>query len=417
VTANSAYGFTGAKKLAARHIAATVTFIGRTLIQQADQMSITYGENHKGFENDNIYGDTDSIMNRFKTLDRDAYLHDKTEGPFDAYTFDTLLRSAHMAEKIADHITKDFRRMGYSTIELEFEKIYYGAVFLMRKKYAVYKFEFDAKTNQLKPRVSNSGLETVRRDTTEFLQDVYDKVIKMTVEEKDLDRAIVYAQEEIAKLRDGQVPTRRLVYTGNFGKAAHEYVNPTSHIEAAKRAMEIDPMLAPRVGQRISYVVIRRHPKDDAMESRLKVHEKSEVYQVVRASKGAMVPDYDHYVEKTIDAISRFFAACIAPQMSQDEGQSYAARVVFYDKFRDEVKKRKLESSSLVAGFAKQKKRKTKTDKSEEELKREMIDEIRSSSKKRKQKVFTSDALKTTETSLEGFFKSAGMTKKGKKLK
>jgi len=58
VTANSAYGFTGAKKLAARHIAATVTFIGRTLIQQADRMSIAYGEKHKGFENDNIYGDT-----------------------------------------------------------------------------------------------------------------------------------------------------------------------------------------------------------------------------------------------------------------------------------------------------------------------------------------------------------------------
>ena len=359
-------------------------------------------------------------MNRFKTLERDTYLHDKTEGRFDAYTFETLLRSAHMAEKIADHITEDFRHMGYSTIELEFEKIYYGAVFLMRKKYAVYKFEFDAKTNQLKPRVSTSGLETVRRDTTEFLQEVYDKVIRLTVEEKNLDQAIAYAQEEIAKLRDGQVPTRRLVYTGNFGKAAHEYVNPTPHIEAVKRAMEVDPMLAPRVGQRISYVVVRRYPKDDVMESRLKVHEKSEVYQVVRASKGAMIPDYDHYVEKTIDAISRFFAACIAPQMSQDEGQSYAARVVFYDKFRDEEKKRKLESSSLMAGFAKQKKRKTKTDKSEGELKREMIDEMNGGKRKNKKKSkedFTVDTLKTTATSLEGFFASAGMNKKGKKLK
>lgn len=284
----------------------------------------------------------------------------------------------------------------------------------MRKKYAVYKYEFDAKTNQLKPRVSTSGLETVRRDTTEFLQEVYDKVVKLTVEEKDLDRAIAYAQEEIANLRDGQVPTRRLVYTGNFGKAAHEYVNPTSHIEAVKRAMEIDPMLVPRVGQRISYVIVRRYPKDDSMESRLKVHEKSEVYQVVRACKGDMIPDYGHYVEKTIDAISRFFAACIAPQMSQDEGQAYAARVVFYDKFRDEDKKRKLEASSLVAGFARQKKRKTK--KSEEETKREMIDSM-VVKKKRKEGDFTSENLKTTATSLEGFFASAGMNKKGKKLK
>jgi DNA polymerase delta subunit 1 len=417
VTANSAYGFTGARKLAARYIAATVTFVGRTIIQQADRMSVAYGREHAGFENENVYGDTDSIMNRFLSLERDGRLHGKTEGPLDAFTFETLLKSAHMSVEIAKCITADFRRMGYSTIELEFEKIYYGAVFLMRKKYGVYKYEFDPRTNQLKPRVSTSGLETVRRDTTEFLQTVYDRVIRMVVEEKNLDGAIRYAQEEVAKLRDGQVPTRRLVYTGNFGKATHEYVNPVPHIEAVKRAMEIDPMLAPRVGQRISYVVVRRFPKDDAKESSLKVHQKSEVYQVVRASKGAMVPDCTHYAEKTIDAISRFFAACIASHMSQDEGQAYAARRVFYDKFRDQEAKRKLESSSILAGFAKQKKRKMGSTKSEAEIRRELVEEVGGKRKEPVVEEFTADHLKTTATTLEGFFRSAGMSKKGKKFK
>lgn len=437
ITANSVYGFTGAPKLAARFIASTVTFIGRYLIQQSNKMSIEYGKRHPEYQNTNIYGDTDSHMNLFTNLKPDKYSEKRlqeirkseengqqetTQWEYDDYSFEALLKAAHMGDKIGKVVTENFQRQGFFSINMRFEKIFRSAVFLMPKKYAVYKYEFDGKTNKLTPRLNSSGLETVRRDTTELLQDVFAEVQKLVLEKMDLEGAISYAQKEMLKLKDGQVNLKKLVITGNFSKRADQYVNPVPHIEAVKRAEQIDAMMAPRVGQRISYVVVRR--KEEKNGVKLNVFEKTELYRIALMKK--MEPDTEHYMEKCIDALSRFFAACLAPNMSQEEGQSYVTKTVFYDFLYPSEKKRKLNESPILKSFAIQKKRqlnKQGISKSENQLLKEMVkdltagDDSSSSSFSSSENPNEKNQYKTSHKSFKDFLISSGMDSKGRRMK
>ena len=376
-----------------------------------------------------VVHNTDSTMNRFLNLKKDTYsektkkeMEESTEERdwlYDAYSFDVLLKAARMGETIGEFITENFQRQGFFAIEMEFEKIYYGAAFLMPKKYGVYKYEFDGKSGKLTPHLSSSGLETVRRDTTKFLQDTLERVLKITLEEKDLGRAISFAQREMMRLKDGEVDMRKLVITGNFSKRADQYVNPVPHIEAVKRAEQIDAMLAPRVGQRISYVVVKREG-EAGMGNKLNVYEKTELFRIAMMRK--MEPDTDHYLEKCVDALSRFFAACVAPNMPQEEGQSYVAKTMFYDVFAPADRKRKLEQAPLLRCFAKQMKREGETEKQAMDnmvtkvMGRGKAGEdssegasIPGSSGKRK--------YKTEHSSFKDFLKASGMDSKGRRMK
>jgi DNA polymerase delta subunit 1 len=380
LVANSVYGFTAAN-LRGRHISAAVTYMGRYLIQETNKHSICYGEKHPEFRNSNKYGDTDSTMNSF---DNKPPANKETE----EYTTEEMLESAHMAIKIANYVTGIFQAQGFFQIKLEFEKIYKRAVFLKRKKYAVWKFEFDPKDNSFKPHLDSKGLETVRRDTTDFIQEVFQRILEIVVKDGKLEEGIKYAQEQITKLRSGQIPLEKLVITGNFSKRPDQYSNPVPHIEAAKRARLIDPTSAPNVGERISYVVVIRNEDNLLENSKIPLYERTETYRVAK-SKGMKI-DYPHYVDLCIPILCRFFSACIAPKMSQQEGTEVAEKVIFRDAFEKEESIKRFENSALVKKLGVyKKKRKTFQEKEKESSSKVItIDQLfgKSNNNKKKEK-------------------------------
>jgi DNA polymerase delta subunit 1 len=103
ITMNSVYGFTGASRgfMPCVPIAAATTATGRRLIEETKQLCL---EMVPG--SDIVYGDTDSVMVRFKVPDEHTY---------------DLAHHFEVAENVAARITAHFP----GCIELEFEKAYY----------------------------------------------------------------------------------------------------------------------------------------------------------------------------------------------------------------------------------------------------------------------------------------------------
>lgn len=114
ITMNSVYGFLGATKgmLPLVHIAASVTAIGRSMIEKTKHMAETLVPGSRV-----VYGDTDSVMVIFKVPDEQRHdVHAHFE----------------VATRVAAEISKTFKAPN----ELEHEKCYYPYLLFSKKRYA-----------------------------------------------------------------------------------------------------------------------------------------------------------------------------------------------------------------------------------------------------------------------------------------
>ena len=259
-----------------------------------------------------------------------------------------LHEAAQIGVELAKWITDIYQTWGLFCITLEFEKVYETWLLKSKKCYAVYKHLFDIKTGKLTASLSSSGLESVRRDVTLFTKELYERVIKMTVQDRNLDGAIRLVQKQFTDLKNGFVPLEKLVITGGFSKRADQYKAPTAHIEAVRKQMEVDPNKAPTVGSRIDWVIASLGtPEEDA---KCKTYEQAVMPEYL--NEHGLKLDYNKYVIRCAKPFCRFFAPALAPKMSGKEGQVFVMQRVFVDYFQrwDEMEKRK--KSPLVASFA-----------------------------------------------------------------
>jgi DNA polymerase delta subunit 1 len=421
VTANSMYGYTAGCNTA---VSEAVTSTGRFLLKFTRDLVYERGQREARYANEQLYGDTDSIMFRMFNVA-------KIPGETDRYD---LHEAARMGVELAKWVTSIFQAFGLFAIVLEFEKVYETWVLKSKKCYAVYKHLFDVKTGKLTAYLSSSGLESVRRDVTLFTQRVFERAIKMTVQERDLDGAIRFTQKMFTELKEGRVPIEELIITGGFAKRADQYKNPVPHIEAVRKQMDDDPNNAPTVGSRIDWVIACLSD-DVTVNRKAKVYEKAVMPEYLRAHN--MRLDYDGYITKCAKPFCRFFAPALAPKMNATQGQAYVMRTVFDDYFRERDTLEKRKKSSLISSFARgflrnEKKRKTSTstpndmgDDSGEEVQRALLraDPSRASFHKKRRtnpaqirkelSTFSVDALTTTEETFEDWMSASGTTKKG----
>jgi DNA polymerase elongation subunit (family B) len=344
-----------------------------------------------------------------------------------------LHEAAKMGVVLAKWVTDIFQAFGLFAIVLEFEKVYETWLLKSKKCYAVYKHLFDVKTGKLTAYLSSSGMESVRRDVTLFTKRLLERVIKMTVQDRDLDGAIRFTQKMFTELKEGRVPIEELTITGGFSKRADQYKGKVPHIEAVRKQMEVDPNNAPTVGSRIDWVIACL--SDDPVENaKAKVYEKAVMPEYLKEHN--MRLDYEGYITKCAKPFCRFFAPALAPNMNAAQGQAYVMRTVFEDYFRerDEMEKRK--KSSLISAFARtvmvnEKKRKNGTsgnsatsESMEEALlqvdpsraqfhkkRRSNPDQIR-----KEKEAFSTDTLTTTAETLDDWMFATGTTKKGTKI-
>nr|XP_022902030.1 DNA polymerase delta catalytic subunit [Onthophagus taurus] len=230
ISANSVYGFTGAQngKLPCLEISGSVTAYGRSMIHQTkEEVEQHYClKNNFHADAEVIYGDTDSVMVNFKVK--------------------TLEEAMELGRQAAEHISEKFIK----PIKLEFEKVYYPYLLINKKRYAGLYFTRPDKYDKM----DCKGIETVRRDNCTLVVDVINTCLQKLLIHKDPEGAIAYVKQIISNLLQNNVDISQLVITKELTK--EDYAAKQAHVELAKKITKRDPGNAPKLGDRIPYVII-----------------------------------------------------------------------------------------------------------------------------------------------------------------
>lgn len=238
VTANSVYGYTGAKFSDLRFIdlAASTTAGGREKIYTAKD----YAEkNYKGAEV--VYGDTDSIFVNLRKCSKLKNLKGKK----------LLEETIKLGEEMADYITTQLRKPQV----LEYEKTFWPFMIITKKRYAGNKYEFSPD----KYKFTSMGLVTKRRDNAPILKKIYKGVLDIMFGQEESSKAVVKAitfyRENVTDLLKGNVNLQDLVVSKTLKTG---YKNPTqiTHKVLAEKIKDRDPGNAPSSNERIPYIFI-----------------------------------------------------------------------------------------------------------------------------------------------------------------
>ncbi|XP_011187824.1 DNA polymerase delta catalytic subunit [Zeugodacus cucurbitae] len=229
ISANSVYGFTGAQvgKLPCLEISGSVTAYGRTMIELTKNEVENHYKISNNYENDAvvIYGDTDSVMVNFGVK--------------------TLERAMELGREAAEIVSAKFVR----PIKLEFEKVYYPYLLINKKRYAGLYFT----RPETYDKMDCKGIETVRRDNSPLVANLMNTCLQKLLIERNPEGAVEYAKRVIADLLCNRVDISQLVITKELAKT--DYAAKQAHVELANKMKKRDPGTAPKLGDRVPYVI------------------------------------------------------------------------------------------------------------------------------------------------------------------
>lgn len=206
-----------------------------------------------------IYGDTDSVMIKFGTND--------------------IREAMELGEKAAVFVTQAFIK----PIKLEFEKVYLPYLLMNKKRYAGMLYTQPNKYDYMDAK----GIETVRRDNCLMVKNVIQTVLNHVLIERNVSHATEYTKNIISKLLQNKMDMSLLVISKALGKL-EEYKSKMAHVELAKKMMKRDPGSAPKIGDRVAYVIVKGAKNSRAFE-------KAE--DPLFALENGMALDTDYYLE------------------------------------------------------------------------------------------------------------------------
>jgi DNA polymerase delta subunit 1 len=159
-----------------------------------------------------IYGDTDSVMIRFGSTERDA-----PEGHGDAQSW-MIQHAMDAAIDAANHVNETFIR----PIKLEFEKVYYPYLLMNKKRYAALLWTNPSKFDKM----DCKGIETVRRDNCGLVRTVIDASLRMILVERAPERAVEFVKSSVRDLLMGRVDISELIITKALNKTLENSKSP-----------------------------------------------------------------------------------------------------------------------------------------------------------------------------------------------
>ena len=250
VTANSLYGQCGSRTSTfyEKDVAASTTATGRMMIIYARRMieevygDMEYESQTNGLvrtKAEYVYGDTDSVFFTFNL--EDPKTGEKITG------YKALETTIEIAQDAADLCTKFLK----PPMKLEYEKTLMPFILLSKKRYVGMLYEEDPKKGYMK----FMGLSLKRRDSCDYLKDVYGGILNILMKENNIERAIEFLQTSLDDLVKGKVSMDKLAIT----KALRGYYkNPEgiAHKVLADRMGERDPGNKPSSNDRIPFVYI-----------------------------------------------------------------------------------------------------------------------------------------------------------------
>ena len=288
VTANSLYGQCGSKTSTfyEKDVAASTTATGRMSITYARRIiEEVYGnllyDTVGGFgmvrtKAEYVYGDTDSV---FFTFNLETPEGTPIRGK------DALAITIEIAQDAAQLCSQWLK----APMELAYEKTLMPFVLLSKKRYVGILYETDPQKGKLK----YMGLSLKRRDSCDYLKDVYGNILNILMKgnennlQNSIQNSIDYLNRALNELADGRVPMDKLLITKALRS---DYKNPLQigHKVLADRIGKRDPGNKPKSGERIRFVFVNNDSPKALMG------EKIETPEFILENK--LVVDYTHYI-------------------------------------------------------------------------------------------------------------------------
>jgi DNA polymerase elongation subunit (family B) len=250
VTANSLYGQCGARTSTFydKDVAACTTATGRMMITYAKRIieevygnmvyDTAYGPVKCNAEY--VYGDTDSVFFTFNLENPET--KEKIRGK------PALEMTIEIAQDAANLCTQWLK----PPMALAYEKTLMPFILLSKKRYVGMLYEEDPNKGKLK----YMGLSLKRRDSCDYLKDVYGGILNILMKEhSNIQNAIDFLDKSLKELIEGKVPMDKLMIT----KALRgDYKNPQqiAHRVLADRIGQRDPGNKPKPGDRMKFIHI-----------------------------------------------------------------------------------------------------------------------------------------------------------------
>lgn len=226
ILANSIYGYTGyaRARLYVADVANAITAYGRSNIEKTRKFI-----EEKFPDLDVVYGDTDSVFIKANEPD--------------------LEKAWELGTKISQLATQQ------TGLQLEFEKVYRTFLILTKKRYAGWKFVKSG--DGWEDSIDMKGIETVRRDWCSLVSELTSEILVTILKERDVQKASERVKEVFKKLSSGNIAMEKLTIVKGLQKPIDSYDGMLPHIELAKKLRSRDPANAPKVGERLGFVIIR----------------------------------------------------------------------------------------------------------------------------------------------------------------
>ena len=282
VTANSLYGQCGARTSTfyEKDVAASTTATGRMMIMYARRMieeiygDLVYDTKCHGpmrCKAEYVYGDTDSV---FYTLN----LEDHVTGE--------KIRGQKALEGTIE-ISKDIEVVCSNYLKppmfLEYEKTLMPFILLSKKRYVGMLYEDDPNKAYLK----YMGLSIKRRDSCDYLKDVYGDILNILMKDNNIEGAIKYLEQALSNLIEGKVSMDKLTITKAL-KGYYKNPNQIGHKVLADRIGQRDPGNKPKPGDRMKFVFIVNDKPKALMGDKIETPE----YII----ENKLQIDYTHYI-------------------------------------------------------------------------------------------------------------------------
>ncbi len=282
VTANSLYGQCGSKTSTffEKDVAASTTATGRMMIIYAKKMVEqvygnmiydTVGHGKVRTRAEYVYGDTDSVFFTFNLEHPDT--GEKIKGQ------DALAITIEIAQDVAQLCSSYLKPPMY----LEYEKTLMPFILLSKKRYVGMLYEEDPNKGYMK----FMGLSLKRRDSCDYLKDVYGGILNILMKDNDIQKSITYLNQSLMNLIEGKVSMDKLAITKAL-RGYYKNPNQIGHAVLAERIGKRDPGNKPKAGDRMKFVFIVNDNKKALMGDKIETTD----YIV----QNKLQIDYTHYI-------------------------------------------------------------------------------------------------------------------------
>ncbi|HOT06678.1 MAG TPA: DNA-directed DNA polymerase [Methanotrichaceae archaeon] len=354
---NSFYGYSGyaRARLYSLAVANAVTSFGRQnilrtrdMIEQIGRITIVGKEAYlpdelkgpdlrdaRSFDLSVVYGDTDSVFVKIVPagglVDRRCRSGRNDAGGLPQSSEVSLDDAELIGRKIAQAITSHLP----PPMELIFEAFARRAIFLAKKRYALWVFEKGGQG--WKERIKVRGMETVRRDWCELTSKTLNHCLELLLKMGQVEEAVEHVRTVIGRVQSMDIQTdsellEDLTLTRRYTKNPSSYKSKQPHIQLVEK-MRRRGGRVPGIGDRVPFVIVRGNRKT------LFVDKAEDPNYAVEKN---LAIDTDYYIEKQLlPPVLRIFSSFDIDRDRLIRGQGQCNLMDFGEGGRDAVRKQK----------------------------------------------------------------------------